>query len=527
MYALQTAFRAFHHHNEEMHNYEVDLGAANALTLKLGYILLQTTRDNEFYMEVELVCACLKMVNGCCLERRICSFRQVGYTELLPLLIQVLNVPEIPAGSSHALLQALHVIRIYSKLEIAKPYLAHAPNLWNVLIQLVWSLENKNDNNNWIILDKDAELIQLECIGIIKDLTFRTFDNDKVLVYGVKGLVPTLLHFGTKMEARRLREYVAAIWWNLAMSPSVGQEMANNVEILASLQSLMQPQDSVKTRRNAISSIGNLATVPANHEQILSHDDESLVRQLQGVAKTDDDTDTRRRAMRTLRCLCSGEAAHTLRRQQDFCDFLAGVAQNDVDRDTRVQALECMAHVTGDEEAMAEVGETIKTALISAIEHSNDSRLTVDACKPLVHCLSKADRAAGTEAQSRTDFSSTFYAKLATAVSESPNADAHRAVANIVSRVVETTNGFAGKVPSPPFLNLLSALLSSVGTDFEQSQGIAMSTVQSLVDVDTNRRSLAEDEGLLTALVNYAMATSDSGKKDEAKALILKLIPEL
>lgn len=469
-----------------------------------------------------MTCASLKMVYGCSHEKRLGSFREIGYTELLPLLVQVLSITDMQAGSSHAILQALHVIRVFSKLEAAKPYLVQSTSLLGALVQVIWSFES-NDGTNWIVLDKDAESIQVETMGIIKDLTFRTLEKDKLVVYNAKGVVPTLLHFGRKSEARRIREYVAAIWWNLAMSSNVGQEMANNVEILTSLHNLMQSEDTAKTRRNAISSVGNLATVAANHEQLLSHQEGTLIQQIQTAAKVDDDTDTRRRAMRTLRCLCSGEAAHTLRRQVDFCEFLAKVAQNDVDRDTRVQALECMAYVVGDNEAMDVVGNEIKAALIGTIENSNESRLTIDACKSLSACLSRAEPS---DADRRTDLSTTLYAKLASAVAESTDPTAHQIVASFVAHVMASKSSSA-KVPTPVFLKLLAALLSPVGPDFEPSQSIAMTTIHSLVDVDSNKRALAEDEGLLTALVNYAMVTTETAKKDEAKSLILKLIPEL
>ena len=528
---IQTQFLTplNHWQNEEMHNYEMDLGAANALCLKLGYILLSGERNNDFFMEVEMVCASLKMVHGCSVQRRIHSFHDIGFKELLPLLLQVLSFTEI--GSSHAILQALHVIRVYSKLNEVKTYLVHTPSLWKALLPLIWSFECR-DEIQWIILEKDAETVQLEIMGVIKDLSFRTTDQDKLVVYNTKGVIPTLLHFGRKMEARRLREQVAAVWWNLAMSPSVAQEMANNVDVLTSLHHLMLPNDSIKTRRNAISSIGNLATVPINHEQLLSHEDGALIQCLEAAAKLEDDTDSRRRAMRTLRCLCSGEVAHNLRRRIDFCEFLAHVAQNDVDRDTRVQALECIAYVAADEKAMTVVGGDITKALIGTIENSNESRLTIDACTSLALCLSEYQAISCRSLsclmkdETRIDFSTTFYAKLAAAVTDSLKPEAHQLVAKIVLYVVEM-DGFVEKEPSTAFLNLLVALLSPVSPDFQRSQDIAMNAIVALADVDGNKKVLAEDEGLLTALVNFAMVTGEAEKKDGAKTLILKLIPEL
>ena len=53
--------------------------------------------------------------------------------------------------------------------------------------------------------------------------------------------------------------------------------------------------------------------------------------------------------------------------------------------------MECMAYIVADEQAMEIVGDEIKTALIGTIEHSSESRLTLDACRPLSVCLSRND----------------------------------------------------------------------------------------------------------------------------------------
>jgi hypothetical protein len=498
-----------------MHNCEIDLGAANALCLKLGYILLQKNNALEVYTEIEMVCASLQMVYRCSVDRRIHSFRDIGYTELLPLLVQVLNVTVLQSGSqSHAILQTLHVLRVFCKLDLAKHHLVHYQSLWSALVELIWSLESVGEN----LIEKDADEVQLGVLVVVKDLTFRTSDEDKMAVYGVKGLVPTLLHIGRKTSAHRQREGVAAIWWNLAMSSNVGREMTGHSEVLTSLHGLILPEDTVKTRRNAISSVGNLATVADNHERLLSHQDGILIQRIMTAAH-DEDTDIRRRSMRTLRCLCSGEAAHALRRQGNFCDFLASVAQHDLDRDTRIQALECMTYVAADREAMTEVGPGITMALIRTIENSNEFRLTATACRSLSLCLSNSD-------STLVGLSASFYSALTTAVAESSDADSHCNVSSVLLRIAET-DGFADKVPTCALLNLLSALISQKGPDLEQSRTIAMSAITALADNDGNKRAMAEDEGLLTALVNYAMTTDESKKKDEAKVLILKLIPEL
>lgn len=520
MQALQTAFRAFHHANEEMHNCEIDLGAADALCLKLGYILLSRQSSDDVFTEIELVCSSLKMVYRCSVERRIRSFREIGYTELLPLFVQVLSVTALQSGSqTSAILETLLVLRVFSRLDPAKHYLIRVANLWSSLIHLIWSFEYVGETN-WILLAKDAEAVQLEVLSIFKDLTFRMSDDDKRIVHDTKGFVPTLVHFGRKTPAgSRLRESIAAVWWNLALSSTVAYEMTNNGEVLSSLYHLALPGNTVKTRRNAISAIGNLASIDDNHGSLLTHEAGCLVQCLT-TAANDEDVDSRRRAMRTLRCLSSGDAARELRRREDFCTFLATAAQNDLDRDTRAQALECMAHVASDSDAMNEVQHIISTAIIGTIESSNDPGLTSDACRTLhLCCLSTSEL-------SYASFSASFYAKVSTAASACADADTHHHIAKVVSWL-SSMDEFVGKTPHSALLHLLASLVSHVGPDFEESRAIAMNAIQVLAKVDGNKRILAEDENLLTALVNFAMSTEEGDKKDVAKELILKLVPEL
>ena len=87
--SLQKALQVFAHDNEELHNFELEVGADKVLCLKLGYAVA-SSRKNETSIstEVGLICQCLKYIYKGSLDHRMQSFRNVGAMELLPLLIQ-------------------------------------------------------------------------------------------------------------------------------------------------------------------------------------------------------------------------------------------------------------------------------------------------------------------------------------------------------------------------------------------------------------------------------------------------------
>ena len=167
-----------------------------------------------------------------------------------------------------------------------------------------------------------------------KDFVFRTVIKTRNLstcqgtCHDTCNILPTNRQHYT---FRRVQEYVAAIWWNLALCPKYCKSTWQPVpKYYHRLLNLMQPSKKTvaPTRRNAISAIGNLATIPSNHVHLLSFQDGILVQCLMKTNKEqEDDSDSQRRAMRTLRCLCSDTAGHSLRSRIDFIEFLSSVAQ--------------------------------------------------------------------------------------------------------------------------------------------------------------------------------------------------------
>ena len=86
-------------------------------------------------------------------------------------------------------------------------------------------------------------------------------------------------------------------------------------------------------------------------------------------------------------------------------------------------------------------------------------------------------------------------------------------------------------VSLPAALEIMAILLSPLasGPDFDASRSKAVKVLTIIANEDDrNKKPMADDENLLTALVNVCLMTSNEGPlKDDAKELILALVPEL
>ena len=85
---LQRALHLFSHDDVELHDAEINLGIDKALCLKLGYVVV-TAQSPYVSKEAALICRCFNEVYKCSSANQLRSFRNIGATELLPLLIQL------------------------------------------------------------------------------------------------------------------------------------------------------------------------------------------------------------------------------------------------------------------------------------------------------------------------------------------------------------------------------------------------------------------------------------------------------
>ena len=456
--ALQTALAAFSHKNTDLHSYEVDMGAVHALVLQLGYCVSSSCAQQE----VGLVCQCLhQILSHCATRRKISLWQDLGMTELVPLLLQV--------GP-----RSWSVLAILCKLPVAKSSLIAYPGL----LEQVANLLKSNDDS-----------LVAEVLGALKDLSFRSKHTDNQVLWKAPGLKEQLIvisnatvHEGDRWSTRH-KEYIATFWWNLALSV---KEMQFDPQLLAALQQLLQDSSSVKIRQSASAALGNLLS-----SDDLSKDD-NFWNTLQYLALNEEDTDCRRRVVRSLRCLLA-----IAPKRPALMHVLTQVALHDRDTNIRLQALEGLRHL------QPSTGlECWTQTLVGIMTAGGDVRVAWVACQML-----------SDEAEILKP-SENFWKAASQLIESIP--ESHARVTQMMFSIVKN-GGHEYVLDCPLALLILAQLLLTEQRPLE--------LVQQLLEKEKQR--LAECDALLSSLVTICLSTPDIEEKDVAKSIILQLVPEL
>lgn len=548
--ALNLALRLFTHNNTHLHDYEIQVGADKALCLKLGYVVVTSASPWE---ELTLIGKCLLQIYQCSSEQRKRSFRNIGATELVPLLIQVLMNTLISKGSNISSEEALvlnivgKVLRIYAKLESAKSLLIqlnHGRWLGLILQYCVTSLKNIHC----------ASILCMEFLGLIKDLTFRSSASDKEMILSLQdgifgGLLATICNAGSSVD-KQIIEWFTAVIWNLVLEKSVCDQIMENERIhdfpiLRYLLQLFQNYNKrqmcphqIKIRRNATSAIGNILA-HVQYQNVLFggiNEEESLdiLPTLLRLVETEGDSIVRRRAMRTVRCLAGSDhpKIHKALEKEDMTTFLVEVISRSIsmddenDRDMQIQACQTICALM--ERMSGADWPRVETALLQRVETSNDSKLILAACSCLAECVKKSPWRRGSSC-----FSEMFWTRLeATASSDK---ESHSSIASLLfelaqldsAREDESTCTTSSTLTNTPIVNTLNHLISHEGKDLQESRWLALKTIVLLAEKEANKRPLAENESLLSGLVNLCLIQPNDDIKAIAKQVIINLVPEL
>lgn len=456
--ALRTAQVAFNHKNTDIHSYEVDLGAVHALVLQLGYCLSSSKQEEE----ISLICECLyQILSQCATLRKISLYQDLGLTELVPLLLQT---------GEHS----WSILPVLCRLPIAKSSLIAFPGFLEQAVQQ---------------LSSSDESVVAAVLGALKDLSFRTEQKDRQILWEADGLTEQLLVLvDAKLQnddqwSQRHKESIATFWWNLALSI---KEMQNEPGLLAALQQLLQDRSSAKIRQSAIAALGNLLS----SETLRMN--ESFWNVLQHLALHEEDTACRRRVVRSLRCLLAATP-----KRPSVMYVLAQVAIHDEDTDIRLQALEGLRHL------QPSAGLNCWTqAMVAIMEAGGDLRVLWTACQML------SDDAAIVQP------SENFWKAASQLVESIP--ESHFRVTQMMFSVVKNGGEDMLLQSSLALLTIAQLLLT------EQRP---LELVQILLECEKKR--LAECDALLSSLVTICLSTTDNDEKDVAKSIILQLVPEL
>jgi hypothetical protein len=350
----------------------------------------------------------------------------------------------------------------------------------------------------------------------------------------------------------KMQEWFTAVVWNLALDSTTcdklvvgfGKENKKGSIVEGLLQALMHHSVTgkrsglyMKIKRNAISALGNIVADARNHA-ILFHDMNTagslaLIPRLMNLVQDDTDSVVRRRAMRTIRCLASSKESETraVVEMENFSCFLVNVIGRNVscddenDHDMQIQACQTVIALRGS--FVPEHWTQLETMLIKRIETTTFAKLIAAASQCLAECKRNCQ-----SSLSLSSISELFWKRLEIAVSVS--SETHEPISNLLLEFAKSeqatthqSRGSTSPLATPTVVNSLTLLLSESEPNQERSRNAALEVVLILVENELNKKPLAENEGLLSGLVNLCLMQPGPKNKDAAKRVILDLVPEI
>jgi len=532
-----------------------------ALCLKLGYVIV-TTNTNYVSKEVALICNCFLQIFKCSSASRLRSFRHVGVTELLPILIQLwtgiikckIEVKYQSPEHDGGLISIVRVLRVFSKMVPAKSYMINylqGAYLGHLLRDmLIWIYEPTSS-----ILFSSTEVLW-ETIGLLKDLTFRSQTDDKrILLHLGDGALfkiisvccerITILH-------PRIQEWCTAVIWNLALDSGICRnllsgndtdESGENVILGGLLEVLIQYSAEskksgfpLKIKRNATSAIGNIISDSQNHTTLFQNKtvdaSSELLPRFMSLVQNDSDSVIRRRAMRTIRCLAGSidKGTKVIVQNQNLSSFLVDIISqktSENDEDMHVQV--CQTIITLKETIKVEIWSQLQKCLLERIETATSTKIISAASLCLSECFSK-----NPSARSLYSFSGNFWKSFERATTA--NSETHASVSNlllVVAKIEEQTRNASAQdvnasiLTKTPVINTLTTILLEPASMKADARNQALQVVQILAGNEMNKRPLAENDRLLSGLVTLCLTQPDPEIKDSAKKIILQLVPEI
>jgi hypothetical protein len=400
----------------------------------------------------------------------------------------------------------------------------------------------------------------------IKELTLRAAVNDQTYMY--EQLLDSVLECGCCLQP----ETATGILWNWAIS--LPQRITANHLVWDQVRYLWKKQEdddlsaaTGATQRNLSALVGTMVAACTVTESSLSTEEavaqvqnqtwlvSSLLKSLSNEHHaTVKNVNYRRRCMRTIRCLAATEWGLSFFWKHTDSKFGTAIVQilrydgEAADIETRTLACQALKVLLPSLPSdMLLLGPCLETTMIQIVEDA-DENVDFAAADKLVLAASQAlavslkfspwKRAAGC-------FPPAFFDQILTVLQERVDEAAFHVgfselFLQLVAREeegdnVESTTRIKGissvLVSYPAVLEIMAILLSPLVAvpDLDASRSNTVQVLTSLAnDDDRNKKPMADDENLLTALVNVCLMTNNEGPlKDAAKQLILALVPEL
>jgi len=429
------------------------------------------------------------------------------------------------------------------------------------------------------VLFNNSSLLE-ELLLLVKQLNHRAEPDDQRFLYDhLLSVILGCCACDPKSSTIAVAETVTSVLWNWSTCAPLCRIMCANAAVWNSLCRLWQMNECISDTvlRNISATAGTMITFATTAPQQNNPNggdsaDQSLatIRQqswlvpalLQALETVNVDTDYRRRCMRTIRCFACSEWGqrflweHRTKLETALLEVLR--MEQEIGHDTRTMACETvsallptmMQHYHDQSPTNILVGPFIEMALISVVETASDSsdlgpvdKLVWSAIQALCTSLKLSPWQ-----RSADCFSENFFEEIMVVLQEKIDQPSmHVAVSNLLLQLVkrdetisiddDTTTASQIRdittllASTAPVREILTMLLSPIAhPDLDVSRRNAVNVIQALIDdSDCNKKPLADDEYILTALVNVCLMNNNQGSpiKEAAKQLILSLVPEL
>ena len=394
----------------------------------------------------------------------------------------------------------------------------------------------------FLTLTDMAEPFRPAIISLLKDLTTRSCDSDKEYLYReFHGLVLECCKDGSQA----IMETSSSILWNWSILDGLGRAMSQNAEtwrVLRKLIALNSDESMLTIRQHASSIVGTVmatwtSTKMTSPPKVLL-DQVWLPGRLFDILRSEIDSDIRRRSIRTMRCLVTCTWGRDFFRSNlesptDVLPVLIDVLRNaNDDSDARCQA--CQAISTLMSYCQTEWGtpdSSLIMALVQIIEFpQTHDKLVLAACQTLSIFIDKCPQ----EVEKKGFvYSPKLLSRLQQVLDRNTTeAPFHLHCSELFLKLIDvpmddsTKENERSNVMIGTFPDILSILISSVGPDTVTSRWNAISIILKLLEDEPSKKPLADNERLLTSLVNFCLLNSGP-QKDTVKKIILKLVPEI
>mmetsp|Transcript_21326 Transcript_21326/g.46295 ORF Transcript_21326/g.46295 Transcript_21326/m.46295 type:complete len:889 (+) Transcript_21326:172-2838(+) len=342
--AIERACTEFDHPNEQQHNAELYLGAANVLCLVLSM--------SEQEEEDRRICSALEMVYRAERDAVIISYQDVG-AALVPLLLRkvagyekgrkVITAEVTIANISRIL---LHMTRIS---ELRVPLVGH-PGMLAALERvatLPLSMENR--------------VLRMRLLANLANS-----EGNKVTIFNCSSLMEATMKVATLDKSENAREYASAVLMDLSSCPANHVAMARMDKVLATLVKLAVVEDKMETREYAVSALQNLAFEKQNRVQLVSYGSGVVIEALKKCTSSDSNDKTRRRSAGALTNLACDETAEKMANHSGLLQTLAQASVADKNKDVQQRATLALTKLANSITVKMSCWDTLLDALITA-----------------------------------------------------------------------------------------------------------------------------------------------------------------